>query len=93
MENYSGKKFKIKETSTHKQFQKFGGEIIEIEDLWNELAGKGWNESCDQGNPAAIIYMLRTIDNKLPLDNDVLYGKTKDGFGHLVHISELEEIK
>lgn len=87
---YEGKKFKVRESSTHKQFKEFGGSIIEIEGYWSEVHGEEWPKSVENGNPAAIIYMLRTIDNNLPIDNKVLYGKI-GSFGHLVHVSELDE--
>lgn len=91
--SYEGKKFKIKKDSTHKQFPNFGGSIIRIEGYWNEVHGKSWKEGIGEGNPAAIIYSLRMIDNNLPYDENVLYGHTEDGLGHLVHECELEEIK
>lgn len=91
MSNYEGKSFKIKETSTHKQFPNFGGSIIRIEGYWSEVHGKSWTEGFNEGNPAAIIYSLRMKDNNLPMDDDVLYGHTDDGLGHLVHVSELKE--
>jgi len=85
--NLKGKKVKIKETSTHLQVPDFGGSEILIEGLWEDIAGKSWI-SCE-GNPTCIIYHLRAVDNQLPIDNAVYYGKI-DNFGHLVHISELE---
>lgn len=88
--NYANKKFKIKNDSTHKQFKNFGGSIIEIEGYWSEVHGEEWSKSVDSGNPAAIVYMMRIINNKLPIDNNVLYGKI-GSFGHLVHVSELEK--
>jgi hypothetical protein len=43
---------------------------------------------CD-GNPACLIYALRSGLMGLPTDDEVLYGKVGI-FGHLVHISEIE---
>lgn len=81
------KTIKIKNSSTHPQVQNFGGSEILIEDLWKNVAGKSWM-FCD-GNPACIIYALRSIENNLPIDDAVYYGKI-GLFGHLVHLSELE---
>ena len=86
----AGKKVKIKESVIHRQFPDFGGSEICIEDWWDRVAGKSWM-ICD-GNPACLIYALRSIDNTIPTDNEVLYGKRKDGFGSLVHVSEIEEL-
>lgn len=43
------------------------------------------------GNPACMNYAIRAGFSDLPTDDEVLYGKI-GGFGHLVHISEIEEI-
>jgi hypothetical protein len=87
---FAGKKVKIKETSKHNQDANFGGSEFFVEDWWDKLSGKTWG-SCE-GNPACIVYSLRVIDNDLPLDNEVVYGKTPDGLGHLLHVSEIEKI-
>lgn len=59
-----------------------------IEDWWDRVAGKSWRD-CD-GNPAALNYAYRAGSNGLPLDDDVLYGKTANGRGLLVHVSEVQ---
>jgi hypothetical protein len=45
-----------------------------------------------KGNPACLVYAMRTGCSKIfiPTDDEVLYGKI-NGLGHLVHITELEE--
>jgi hypothetical protein len=58
----------------------------EVEDYWDTLTGRSWTVS--DGNPAAIIYGLRSGMNGLPVDDDVIYVKIGP-FGHLVHISEV----
>lgn len=59
---------------------------VRVEDYWDRLTGKSWMFS--DGNPAALIYGLRSGLNDLPLDDEVIYVKL-NGFGHLVHQSEL----
>lgn len=69
-----------------------GGETIaiQIEDWWDRVAGSSWMWA--QGNPACMIYAIRTgfADGDIPIDDEVLYGKI-DGLGYLVHVSEIEE--
>lgn len=59
---------------------------FEVEDWWENVAGKSW-KICD-GNPACIIYAIRSGKEGLPMDDDVLYGII-DGLGFLIHVSEL----
>ena len=85
----AGKKVKIKAGVTHRQVPDFDQKEIEIEDWHDRIMGKSWM-FCD-GNPACLIYAMRTAfsKNPVPTDDEVLYGKI-DGLGYLVHISELE---
>ena len=89
LEQYTNKEYKIRKNSTHFQFSNFAKSIIKIEGPWKRITGKSWMES--NGNPAAMVYGLRVVDNNLPLDDKVLYGKI-GSLGHLVHMSELEEL-
>lgn len=57
-----------------------------VENWWDHMTGGSWMFA--QGNPACIVYAIRTALNDLPMDDDVVYGKI-NGLGHLVHISEL----
>jgi len=84
---FNGKTVKIKASATHPQVPDFAGSEYRVEDWWDVLGQGSWMD-CD-GNMACIIYAMRVADNKLPLDNEVLYGKI-GCFGHLVHISEIE---
>lgn len=59
---------------------------IEIEDLWENVYGSSWR--CAEGNPACLIYAIRSITDNLPTDDKVYYGKI-NGLGHLVHESEI----
>lgn len=59
---------------------------FDLEDWWDTLTGKSWMYS--DGNPAAIVYAMRSGMAGLPTDDEVVYGKV-GGFGHLVHTSEL----
>lgn len=79
----------IKSEVKHPQFQDFGGSEIIIEDWWDRVNGKSWM-FCD-GNPACLVYAMRIgfSDIPIPTDNEVLYGHTKDGLGHLIHKSEI----
>jgi len=86
----SGQVVRIKEGVKHPQNQSFGGSEITIEDWWDRVYGSSWMFA--QGNPACLIYAMRTgfSDMPIPTDNEVLYGKTKDRLGHLIHITEIE---
>lgn len=63
---------------------------FKIEDWWDHLTGVSWGMS--EGNPAAIAYAVRSATSGLPFGDEVVYGHTKDGYGHLVHVSELEGV-
>lgn len=86
----AGKTARIKPGVKHPQFPNFGGSEYHIEDWWDRVAGESWQGM--EGNPACLIYAIRSASARLPLDDEVLYGKVGH-FGHLVHVSELEEIK
>ena len=60
-----------------------------VEDWWDRVSGGSWMDAV--GNPAALQYAMRSA-GVLPLDNDVVYGKI-GSFGHLIHITELAEVK
>lgn len=85
---YAHQNVAIKKEVVHPQFSNFGGNKLTVEDWWDRVSGKSWM-SCD-GNPACLIYAIRAGFTGLPTDDEVLYGKTPDGLGHLVHISEIE---
>lgn len=82
----AGKTVKLKSTVKHPQFE-LGGQDFRVEDWHDRLMGKSWMDC--EGNPACYIYGMRIAPNKLPMDNEVLYGKVGH-FGHLIHISEIE---
>lgn len=85
----AGKTVKIKADVKHLQVENFGSSDYRVEDWWDRLTGKSWM-TCE-GNPACIIYALRTGFSENPItDDEVLYGKV-GAFGHLVHISEIED--
>lgn len=58
-----------------------------IEDYWDRVSGGSWMFAA--GNPAALQYAIRSATAELPLDDDVVYGKSENGLGHIVHVSEL----
>lgn len=57
-----------------------------IEDWFDNVTGSSWMDA--DGNIAAMMYALRAGFGGIPLDDDVLYGKTA-GFGYLVHGNEI----
>lgn len=74
----------------HDLYKKLQGQEYRIEDWWENLFGKSWMFA--QGNPAAMIYGIRTgLCCEAPTDNEVVYGKI-GGLGHLVHVSELGQV-
>mgnify|MGYP001559767686 FL=1 len=87
----AGKTVRIKDHVIHFQFEKFGGQLYNIEDWWDRVSEKSW-KLC-QGNPACLVYALRSAKSGLPLDDEVIYGYTEDKLGHLLHILEIEEIE
>ncbi|HEV7298719.1 MAG TPA: hypothetical protein VGN72_05080 [Tepidisphaeraceae bacterium] len=63
------------------------GKKLRVEDWWTNVAGRSW-KLCD-GNPACLMYAMRSAFAGLPIDDEVIYGKLDDGSGHLVHASEI----
>lgn len=88
----AGKSVRIREGVEHPQVPDFAGSEFHVEDWWDRVAGKSWMD-CD-GNPACMVYAIRTGTSKTPVptDNEVLYGHMGP-FGHLVHVSEIEQGK
>lgn len=87
----AGKTVRIKAHVTHAQVTDFGGSAYRVEDWQDRVMGKSWM-FCD-GNPACLVYAMRTgmSKHRVPTDDEVLYGKV-GSFGHLLHISEIEEV-
>lgn len=65
-----------------------GPHAFELEDWWDRLTGGSWMSA--EGNPAALVYAMRSGMSGLPIDDEVVYGKIGP-FGHLVHVSEIVE--
>jgi len=67
---------------------KLQGQTYRVEDWWENVSGSSWMFA--QGNPACLSFAMRVglQDFQVPIDDEVLYGKI-DGFGNLVHISEI----
>jgi len=84
----AGQKVRIKKDVTHPQVEDFGGSEFYLEDWWDRVYGESWMGA--KGNPACLIYAMRSGFANLPLDDEVVYGKVEI-FGHLIHISEIEE--
>jgi hypothetical protein len=81
MEIEKGKTYRIK-SGQYKDSE------YRVEGLWHELTGKSWMFS--DGNPACLKYALRGVNDDLPNDDNVYYGKI-GLFGELIHISEIGE--
>jgi len=62
------------------------GSEIRVEDWWDRVSGESWM-NCT-GNIACMNYAMRSAFAKLPIDDEVVYGKVGI-FGHLIHVSEL----
>lgn len=62
------------------------GKVYRVEDWWDRVSGGSWMWA--EGNPAAIKYAMRCGLDRLPMDDEVVYGHI-DGFGNLVHVTEL----
>ncbi|MFD6035283.1 hypothetical protein ACFWHF_12185 [Streptomyces griseoincarnatus] len=58
-----------------------------IEDWADRLFGRSWMVM--NGHPASLIYAMRAGLAGLPTDDEVVYGKTPSGRGHLVHVREI----
>ena len=69
--------------------QPINGAKFRIEDWCINVAGISWMDA--NGNPAALIYAIRSGFDGLPTDDEVVYGKIGN-FGHLIHESELGEV-
>lgn len=65
------------------------GDLYQIEDYWDRISGGSWMFAA--GNPAAMLYGMRSGIGNLPVDDEVVYGKDEFGLGHIVHVSELIE--
>lgn len=57
-----------------------------ITDYWDRIYGKSWMFS--EGIPMALDYALRSGNNGLPIDDDVVSVKI-NGRDELVHVTEL----
>ncbi|GAB3550664.1 hypothetical protein [Spirosoma fluminis] len=64
----------------------YGGQILEVEDWWDRIAGRSWVESEDR--PETRIYPFRAGFERLTPDNDVVFGSIGDN-KLLMHLSEL----
>ena len=86
---FAGKKVLVSDRVEHPQFPGLAGGVVTVEDWWDRVAGQSWM-TC-QGNPACLVYAMRTgfARYDLPLDNEVVYAHF-NGFGQLLHETELD---
>lgn len=61
-----------------------------IED-WQDRVYNGKSWQVLTRNPACIYYASRVSQTKLPIDDEVVYGKI-NGIGYIIHISELGDV-
>ena len=81
----SGQTVRLKDGICHPQYNMNGGEF-KVEDWWDRVTGGSWMNA--NGNPAAIIFAIRSAGVGLPTDGEVVYGKFK-GMGVIIHASEI----
>jgi len=87
---HAGNVVRIRSDATHPQVPDFGGSEFRVKDWWDRVTGGSWMFA--KGNPAAIVYAMRSSFQSydIPIDDEVLYGKI-GSFGHLVHATEITE--
>lgn len=85
----AGQNVKVKSWVKHPDYDTFNEMEFKVEDWWDRVYGFSWKFA--NGNPACLIYAMRSGFSEVPIphDDEVLYGHTQDGLGHLVHISEI----
>jgi len=90
--SYAGRSVQLHPWVKHPQDETFSSGEFLVEDWWDRVSGSSW--AFAQGNPACLVYAMRTGFSEVPVpdDDEVLYGHTKNGLGHLVHISEIKEV-
>ena len=69
-------------------YEELYDEEYRVEDWWDRLSTP-WRDMT--GNPAVIKYAFHAAICRLPLDDEVVYGKI-GAYGHLIHESELGEV-
>lgn len=67
------------------------GKVFVVEDWCCNLSGFRCFQGCPGNNFACAKYALRESKDKLPDDDEVIYGKI-DNLGHIVHVSELGKV-
>lgn len=90
----AGKMVRINKDVKHAQFPNLGGSLCRLEDWWDKLTGSSWMDA--KGNPAALVYAIRSGVAGLPTDDEVVYVKHRphEGlleFGVILHVSEFVE--
>lgn len=58
-----------------------------VEDWWDRLGVGSWKVAAH--NTACLLYAARSGFTGLPFDDEVVYGHTTNGMGHLVHDTEI----
>ncbi len=81
----AGKTVQLKLKGTHPHIEE-PNPTLRIEDWWDRVSGGSWMKAT--GNPAAMMYGIRSGMNGLPTDDEVVYGKVGSR-GHLIHVSEI----
>lgn len=73
----------------HNTMHDVTGAPFEVEGWQDALFGKSWMDC--EGNPAALVYAMRSAFAELPTNDDVVYGHV-NGLGMMLHSSELGEV-
>lgn len=60
-----------------------------VEDWQDRVYGHSWTTAND--NAAAMNYALRSASARLPLDDEVVYGRDPRGLAHMLHVNELDQ--
>lgn len=58
-----------------------------VRDWWDHLAGESW--MCGDNSLVCLLYGVRAGLNRIPTDDEVLYGSGPGGAPCLFHISEI----
>lgn len=87
---YAGKVIRLQAWVRHPQDRDFASRSFTVKDWWDRVSGTSWMFA--KGNPACLVYAVRTGFSSVPIptDDEVLYGHTSNGLGHLIHICEVK---
>jgi len=85
---FSGKEVTLKADFKHHEGDRAKGHKFRIEDWQDKVFGGSWMFA--SGNPACIVYAMRSAAAGLPTDDDCVYAHDERGIGHIIHSSEID---